>query len=545
MGKLINLIQSCDELNVDSNIVKKIYNMIINNENYNDDPIIDSNSNIIGKISLNNPTYENWITTIRNRFPYFQFSDLSYYIRFADINVETALVNNGFGDGTGITSTDVANNLFGTIFKDNSQIVSFDELTYFTKVNRSGFSTDAFKNCTSLESINLNNLETFGNTGTFVNCENLKYFNGNESEQGTLNLPSYINSTIPNYTFNNCKCLTKIESLGNTTEIAKYAFAGCTNLTTISQTVLNKITNIGAFAFRDCSNLVINELSLPNLMILEASEGTFKNTQLRKITNLGYVSNVGCFQDSKYLTEVNLPSTCTELGRRAFYNCTALTTINLQNIETFGDSPISGCTSLEYFAGPNSEQGVVDLPNLKYGSFGAMNTKIREIRNIGSIKKLLNWGFIGCSLLTNIDNILEQLEEIADQTFWRCPNLIINDLNCPNLKKLGISNFPGVKVKKISNLGTITILQRDNFQGCTVLTDVTLPSTLTQIDGNVFNGCTALTSVTILAPTPPILTTSAFTNTTCTIYVPSASVETYKQADGWSTLASRIQAITT
>jgi hypothetical protein len=35
----------------------------------------------------------------------------------------------------------------------------------------------------------------------------------------------------------------------------------------------------------------------------------------------------------------------------------------------------------------------------------------------------------------------------------------------------------------------------------------------------------------------------ALDDTRCIIYVPSASVDTYKAASGWSTYASRIQAI--
>ena len=51
-------------------------------------------------------------------------------------------------------------------------------------------------------------------------------------------------------------------------------------------------------------------------------------------------------------------------------------------------------------------------------------------------------------------------------------------------------------------------------------------------------------SVTVNATTPPTLGESAldYTNN-CPIYVPAASVDVYKAASGWSTYASRIQAI--
>ncbi len=53
-----------------------------------------------------------------------------------------------------------------------------------------------------------------------------------------------------------------------------------------------------------------------------------------------------------------------------------------------------------------------------------------------------------------------------------------------------------------------------------------------------------MSSITCNATTPPALGTDVFANTNnCPIYVPAASVETYKAASGWSGYASRIQAI--
>jgi len=53
-----------------------------------------------------------------------------------------------------------------------------------------------------------------------------------------------------------------------------------------------------------------------------------------------------------------------------------------------------------------------------------------------------------------------------------------------------------------------------------------------------------LTSVIIESTTPPESGGYEFDNTNnCPIYVPSESVETYKAASGWSSYASRIQAI--
>jgi len=70
-----------------------------------------------------------------------------------------------------------------------------------------------------------------------------------------------------------------------------------------------------------------------------------------------------------------------------------------------------------------------------------------------------------------------------------------------------------------------------------------IPSTVTSIGDYAFNGCARLVSVVCLATTPPTLGTESFGNNASAfkIYVPSASVNTYKTA--WSDYASYITAV--
>ena len=81
------------------------------------------------------------------------------------------------------------------------------------------------------------------------------------------------------------------------------------------------------------------------------------------------------------------------------------------------------------------------------------------------------------------------------------------------------------------------------FRECKSLTGVTIPSAVGIISQQAFALCTGLQSITILATNPPMLKDYAFYGSTCPIYVPSASVSSYQSASGWSTYASRIQAI--
>ena len=111
---------------------------------------------------------------------------------------------------------------------------------------------------------------------------------------------------------------------------------------------------------------------------------------------------------------------------------------------------------------------------------------------------------------------------------------------------IGNSAFSGcTNLTSVTIPNSVTSIGGGAFRECTGLTSVTIPNSVTSIVFGAFRYCSGLTSIVIEATTPPALGNSAFNDTNnCPIYVPSESVETYKAASKWSTYASRIQAIT-
>ena len=83
------------------------------------------------------------------------------------------------------------------------------------------------------------------------------------------------------------------------------------------------------------------------------------------------------------------------------------------------------------------------------------------------------------------------------------------------------------------------------FYRCSAITTLTLPPGMTGSIGTyAFYNCSALMSIVIQSPTMVTLANvSAFTGTTCNVYVPDALVATYQAATNWSTLADRIKPI--
>lgn len=56
----------------------------------------------------------------------------------------------------------------------------------------------------------------------------------------------------------------------------------------------------------------------------------------------------GAFEGNKYIETVTLPASVTEIGERAFKNCTSMTEITGEGVTSIGAEAFSGCTSLRY-----------------------------------------------------------------------------------------------------------------------------------------------------------------------------------------------------
>lgn len=104
----------------------------------------------------------------------------------------------------------------------------------------------------------------------------------------------------------------------------------------------------------------------------------------------------------------------------------------------------------------------------------------------------------------------------------------------------------------ITNIGAFMSCCNSGEDSSTGLRKVTIPSTVTRISESLFKDCTLLRKVTMLPKTPPKIGEDGAqysnhpfegTSDNLVIYVPSESLDAYKNADGWSMYASKIKAI--
>ena len=111
---------------------------------------------------------------------------------------------------------------------------------------------------------------------------------------------------------------------------------------------------------------------------------------------------------------------------------------------------------------------------------------------------------------------------------------------------IGVGAFQGCStVTDFSIPETVTAIEDNAFAGCTGITTLTIPRSVTEIGNGTFSGCGGLSSLVLLNPTPPTMGADALEGCTATVSVPAAGVDAYKTTEGWDTYSASIAGYST
>ena len=120
----------------------------------------------------------------------------------------------------------------------------------------------------------------------------------------------------------------------------------------------------------------------------------------------------------------------------------------------------------------------------------------------------------------------------------------LQTISFPKAETLSAYCFSGATITNVE-FESVKTIKSDPFYNCPLVSVVFGEKLADVSEGNIFSMIDTLTSITIKATTPPAASSWGFMFgcKNAKIYVPAESVETYKTAQYWSNLASKIEAI--
>ena len=256
--------------------------------------------------------------------------------------------------------------------------------------------SNAFSNCTSLQSINIPNGVTKIRKSAFFMCKQIQSislpqtlqeiesvtFSGCSSLQ-YINIPSKV-TKINQSTFYDCRRLQSIKLPQNLQEIKNESFFNCNSLQSIN--IPPGVTSIGTNAFNGCEQLQSVTLS----------------KALQEIKSL-------TFFNCKSLQSISIPNGVTKIGSSVFQKCGQLQSVTLhETLQVIGRSSLCNCTSLQSITIPES---VTKIENFAFGLCSALQMIVQPKHTTieGDV-------FADCDTLhrTNEPNIINWLQTRFD-----------------------------------------------------------------------------------------------------------------------------------
>lgn len=196
------------------------------------------------------------------------------------------------------------------------------------------------------------------------------------------------------------------------------------------------------------------------------------------VTGIGVYAFGGCSS----LTDVTLPNSLKEISGCAFEDCSSLSNLVIpDSVVYIGPYAFQDCSSLESVTIPKGVTAIYD-----YTFYDC--TSLESVKIPQGVTSIYRCAFSGCSGLTSV-TIPDSLTSTAWYAFDRCSNLKEVHIN-------SLDAWLGIKFN--ANYGhPLSVSDAELYIDGTLLTEVTIPDSITSIPANAFNGCIALTKVTI------------------------------------------------
>lgn len=485
-------------------------------------------------------------------------------ISFADSYVKSICVANWDKDKDGELSMEEAAAVesLGTVFRSNKSITKFEELINFTKLTE--ISNYAFEGCSSLEKVilppnitriglaafdqcNLKTVDIPSKVNTiaekaFTRNVNLSSFTGALVASGGRCLinsgnllafaPSGLKSfTIPsdvkvivNRVFYYCSFMESLTLPATVSQIGTSAFYGCSSLKSVTVKASTP-PSCGSDAFYSTNNCPIYVPS----SALAAYKSAWSSYASRIVAgDIAFADpKVKAICINKWDTDKDGMLSMAEAAAvsydqfgATFSGNSEITTFNefqyFTGVTTLYAYAFRNCTNLKSIVLPSTLQSI--------GGYAFANTALTSIDIPQSVNTLHNGMFRQCAKLESFTGRYASSDHkslVKDNILYAIAPSGLTDYDVPS---------------------NVTRLQDYVFHLNDKLVRVRVPASVTKVGSYAFRGCTSLEYVIFKRSTPPTGGNYMFDDTTCKIYVPSASVSSYQNATYWSNYKSRIAA---
>ena len=413
----------------------------------------------------------------------------------------------------------------------------------------------AFDGCSSLTSIEMPSSVTSIGERAFFSCSSLTSVSFGENSQLTsigsqafywcgsltsIEIPSSVTS-VGNSAFSGCSNLTNITILSRDAEIYD------SSSTIPSVTTIYGYADSTAQAYAEKYGNKVVPIAFSGWGGMCGAEENNLQWRLDRNTGILTISGTGDMQDYKsyapwrnynsYIRSVVIEDGVTSIGERAFYGCEQyITDISIANsVESIGSSAFSGCVGLTEITLPKN------LTEIGASAFGGC-TALTSIELPASLSVLNDSAFNACYELENItiqegnvyfcveDDILynadktklilissakqgeliilDSVQNIGSQAFSNSKNIssiklqsesknyTVEDDILYNKEKTSIIAVPGRKVGTVIIADGVTEIG-SAFWGCSLVTKIVIPDSVTRIGSSAFRECASLKSITI------------------------------------------------
>ena len=272
---------------------------------------------------------------------------------------------------------------------------------------------------------------------------------------------------------------------------------------------------IGDYAFYGCNSLT-SVYAYTNANDALSAEG------LMYVSNVGVKAFMGTsIRCSKIGTDALSLGT---ISTQAFYGCTGITELTIDNVSKIDEQAFGDCSYLArltfgddvYAISSDAFKGCVNLQAIHIGK---------------NVPKYTCWNTIFPASL----GALETITVSADNA-----NYLSTATNCLVDKK-DFTLYLGTNSSVIPN--TVKIIGVDAFNGCSGLSTINIPASVTEIRGNAFLNCTRLASVWCESETPASIQETSFKNiySDAVLYVPTIEAVTAYKNSAWNNYFSDIR----